>query len=313
MKNIYIASCTDDGGIYRIETDGKSFEIKEKTSLPNPMYMTVYNKKMYVLLRSVFDGDISGMCTFNINSDGSLSSQSEIIPTKGVVACHICASDSGVYAVNYVSGSVIKFPGVLKIHSGRGVNPARQESPHTHCVIQSPDKKYICVTDLGLDKIFFYDTDLNEKFTLSVPSGCGARHLAFSDDGKYLYCVNELISSVSVFEYDGENSKALATYPALPDDFKEKNLAAAIRVHNGRLYVSNRGHDSIAVFDIKGEKLELLHYIKTGSEPRDFNISGDVIVSCNMLGNSVTFYSISDGYKKIGEVEISETLCAVFD
>lgn len=312
MNCIYVASCKEDGGIYRIENIGSEFKVTDKTDVANPMYMTIYKGKMYVLLRSCFDDEISGMCTFDIDPSGRLISQSEIVPTKGKVACHICASDEGIYAVNYISGSVIKFPNTLVTHSGKGINPLRQEAPHTHCVIQSPDKKYICVTDLGLDKIFFYDKDLSEKFTLSVPRGYGARHLAFSEDGEHLYCVNELVSSVSVFKYDGVKSEYITTYKALPSDFTEKNLAAAIRIYKGKLYVSNRGHDSIAIFNTDGDKLEFERYIKTGKEPRDFNICDDIIVSCDMLGNTVSFYSTDDNYNKIGEVNISESLCVVF-
>lgn len=306
-KNIYIASCTKDGGIYRLSVGSDGMKIEDKTDLPLPMYQTIRNGKMYVLLRAPFGNDESGMCSFDIMPDGSLANMSEIISSKGVVACHICAAQSGVYAVNYLSGSVIKFPDKLVVHSGKGVDPVRQEAPHTHFVGITPDEKYVCVTDLGLDKVFFCDKDLNEQFTADVPLGHGARHLVFSPDGKYMYCANELKSTVTVFAYDGANTRALGTYSALPDDFDGTNLAAAIRLHDGKLYVSNRGHDSIAVFDADGEKLRLEKFIPTGDHPRDFDIFDGVIYCCNMNGNTVTAYDL-DG-KLLQVLDIEQPLC----
>lgn len=312
MKDIYVASCVLDGGIYHYSfSDG---EIKERsvTVIDRPMFFTTANNKMYVLLRDPFNNDISGMCSFDIDADGNLTNMSEVIPTKGKVACHICAVDTDIYAVNYSSGSVIRFPDTLAVHKGKGINPKRQEMPHTHFVGVTPDMKYICVTDLGLDKIFFCDKALNTVFTTDVPKGYGARHLAFSEDGQYIYCMNELVSSVTVFKYDGKSAVPFETYSALPDGYDGTNLGAAIRIYKNRLYVSNRGHDSIAVFNIDDDKLELTEFIPTGDHPRDFNICDDIIACCNMNDDTVTFYSINDNFKLIDTVSIKAPLCVNF-
>lgn len=309
MKDIYIASCDKNGGIYHYSILGNRIELKSKTSLAMPMFSIIKDNKMYILLREAFADDISGMCSFDITADGDLKNQSEILPTKGKVACHICASDDGIYAVNYSSGSAIRFPDTLTVHKGSGVNPKRQEMPHTHFVGITPDKKYVCVTDLGLDKIFFCDKNLNTKFTADVPKGYGARHLAFSADGQYIYCVNELVSSVTVFKYDGNSAIPLETYSALPKNFSGVNLGAAIRLYKNRLYVSNRGHDSIAVFDIDGEKLELAKFIPTGDHPRDFDIYDDILVCCNMNEDTVTLYSLNGEDAPIDTIPIKSPLC----
>lgn len=315
MKDLYIASCTEDGGIYHCTCHNGTFEMKEKTPVDRPMYLTVENGNMYVLLREAFDNRESGMCSFDIADDGRLINKSDLLSTKGIVACHICTdnSDGGIYAVNYLSGNVIRFPDTIARHSGKGPNPERQEAPHTHFVGITPDNQYVCVTDLGLDKIFFYDKNLNLKFSISVLPGYGVRHLAFSEDGKYLYCVNEIVSSVTVFRYDGENTRYLDTYPALPDSFHAHSQAAAIRISKNRVYVSNRGHDSIAVFDICDDKLKLAEFIPTGREPRDFNIFDDILVSCNMLDNNVTFYSLRENNKKLQTIPVDMPLCVVSD
>lgn len=310
MKNLYIASCDKSGGIYHYIISEDKCEFKEKIPLDRPMYLTIQDKKMYVVLREMFSNGDSGMCMYDIDENFKLKNQSEIISTKGRVACHICVNNDAVYATNYISGNVIRFPDNVVFHSGKGVNITRQEAPHTHYVGITPDNRYVCVTDLGLDKIFFYDKELNLNFAIDVLAGYGARHIAFSDDGQYLYCVNEIISSVTVFKYDGANTYMLKTYSTLPNDFMGHNQAAAIRVYKNRVYVSNRGHDSIAVFDIDGENLEFFGFIPTGREPRDFNIIDDVIICCNMNDDNVTFYSLT-GKEFDCKLSIKSPLCVV--
>lgn len=312
MRDLYIASCACDGGIYHYKTDGRNLSFCEKTKLDRPMYMIRSGNKMYVILREPFNDEFSGMVSFDIDRNGKLTNQSDIISTKGVVACHLCADGDNIYAVNYVSGSVIKFPDRLVCHEGKGVNPLRQSAPHTHFAAVTPDNKYICVTDLGLDTVFFYDKDLNVKFSVKVPEGYGARHLAFSSG--YMYCVNELVSSVTVFKYDGENTRLIKTYPAVPADFTGDNLAAAIRIKDNKLYISNRGHNSIAVFEICGESLELKGYIPVGKEPRDFNIFDEALISADMADNRVTFYKLNGfNTEKLDTVieNIKEPLCVL--
>ena len=314
MRDLYIASCTPDGGVYhyKMNKDGEVF-FENKTDLDKPMFLAKENDTLYVLQKEIFEDGTSGLVSFTINEDGELGKMSDVASTKGLVACHLCVENGVVYAVNYSSGSVIKMPETLKTHEGKGPNEIRQEKAHTHYVGITPDNKYVCVTDLGLDTIFFYDRDLNLKFTVKVPLGHGARHLVFSSDGKIMYCANELESTVSVFRYDGENTKLLNTYKTLPDDFSGKNLAAAIRIHDGYLYISNRGYDGVTSFKINGEELELAGYTKVGEHPRDINIFDDVLVSTNMLDNTVTFYRLSEGkLTKYNTLEgIKEPLCVI--
>lgn len=311
MRNVYIASCEKDEGIYRCELTGYGLELKEKTALDRPMYMTVSDGKMYVLLREAFDSRESGMCSFLLDSEGKLTQKSEVISTKGIVACHIYAEKERVYAVNYLSGSVICFPDRLAIHKGCGKDPNRQEAPHPHFVGITPDGAYLCVTDLGLDQILFYDRDLNRKFSVQVPEGAGARHLAFSEDGKYLYCVNELDSSVTVFRYEQEKTRILETYSTLPPGFSGRNLGSSIRVYQNKVYVSNRGQDCIAVFEICGEKLTLTKWIATGREPRDFNIIDGLLICCNMLEDTVTMYSLEDEEKLLCTIPVKTPICVI--
>lgn len=319
MTNIYIASCVKGGGIYHYTlSENNVLDFCEKTTLDEPMYMIIRNEKMYIILRQPDEKtNFSGELSIDIDGTGKLFAPSRIISTKGVVACHLEVSDDNIYAVNYVSGSVIKLPDTLVTHSGHGLHKVRQAAPHTHFVHASPDGKYILVTDLGLDKIFVYDKDLKLVSEVSVPSGHGPRHLAFSDDGKIVYCVNELGSSVSIFSYSDGELKLQNTISALPKDFSGDNISAAIRIKDNYLYVSNRGHNSISVFEIKDSyNIVLKECVDCGgNSPRDFNIIDDVLICTNEKSDNVTVFKLNNYIPEIiseSELNIPSPLCVAY-
>ncbi len=316
MKNIYIASCCESGGIYRYELDGKKLTLCGFTPLDRPMYMKIHKDKMYVLLREPygFDGD-SGVVVYDIDKEGNLVNPSEVFSTQGKVACHICVHNDGIYCTNYSSGSVVKINKNKSVHSGKGIHPTRQEMPHTHCVEVTPDGKYLCVTDLGLDKIFVYDTDLRAVSQVDLPSGHGVRHLVFSRDGEKCFAVNELEPTVCVLSYRDGALKLLSCSKSIPDGFCGESFGAAIRYYNGKIYVSNRGHDSLSVLEYKENSLVLTENFSCGGcWPRDFDIVEDVVVCTNERSNNVTFFDLSShGEKKpFLSVEIKVPLCVAF-
>lgn len=314
MKHIYILSCEKDGGIYHYLFNNGKFQFVEKTSLDRPMYAIIRENKMYVILREIDNSThFGGVLSFDISESGNLINPTEIESTNGIVPCHLEVTDNGRYVVNYLSRNIAKIGEKTVTHSGRGVHPTRQEAPHTHFVCASPDKRYILCTDLGLDKIFVYDIDLNQIFTTKVPDGSGARHLCFSQDGTYLYCVNELSNDVSVLEWNDGKLVLKGTYSAIPD-FDGESTAAAIRIKGDYLYISNRGADTISRFKIMGEKLELLENTYCGgSGPRDFDIIDDYIICTNENSNSVTLLKLDNGNPVLTDekLEMRVPLCVI--
>ncbi|MBO5745694.1 MAG: beta-propeller fold lactonase family protein, partial [Clostridia bacterium] len=186
-------------------------------------------------------------------------------------------------------------PDTVVTHEGHGVNPARQEAPHTHFTAVAPDG-YILCCDLGLDTVFTYDEDLNEISRVKVPDGHGCRHLEFSNDGKTVWCVNEMGNTVSIFDYCDGVLTLRKTVDALPD-FDGQNTAAAIRKANGFLYVSHRGADSVARFEILPDgDLRLLENTPVGGvSPRDIWIVDDLLLCANEITDSVTVLKMTDG------------------
>ncbi len=309
--DLYICSCSSDGGIVRATLDAESGKIKEegKLSLDRPMYAIEHADKLLVITREGSDEGFGSFITYERDDEGNLRQIGEKLNTGGVVPCHIDASDKGAYVVNYLSGNVRRLGGKTVAHEGCGVHPTRQSSPHTHCVKIAPDGN-VLVTDLGIDTVFVYTKDLDLISSAKVPDGFGARHIVFSENGKTVFCVNELVSSVSVFDYSDGVLTPKQTYPAAPK--VEGNTAAAIRLVGDKLYVSNRGHDSVAVFTVVGDKLEFEKYISSyGSEPRDFDVFGKFIVCTNQRSNNVTVIDKETG-ELVSELCVTEPLCVTF-
>ena len=311
-KHIYISSCCKDGGIYHaIFRSGRGINIVSKTPVDRPMYTVIERDRLYAILRSPFeDSEESGIVSFDINKNGELCNQTELTSTQGIVACHLCVREQHVYATNYVSGSVIRLPYILVQHTGHGVHATRQEGPHTHYVTVTPDKAYICVTDLGTDTIVTYDKELNVIRKTDVQAGYGPRHLVFSEDGRYAFCVNELTSTVTMYSYHDGQFTYIDECSTLPETFTGENTAAAIRISNNHVYVSNRGHDSIAQFLITSNKLIRIDIFSCGGKsPRDFDIIDQYVVCTNEKDNSVTVIDQRENNKIIQKIWIEQALC----
>lgn len=321
--DIYIAACDENGGIYHYRLDG-GLKFVKKYKIDRPMWLTIDGNYMYILLRELTENLNSGLLRCKIEPDGSLSEFEVPVLSGGRCACHATVANNRLYVVNYLSGNILAFDKnslnsgsiACDTHEGSGVNQARQEAPHTHFVRESPDGKYIFCVDLGVDKIIIYDHDLNKIGEASVPSGEGCRHLDYSPDGNFVYCANELGSSVSIFRYKNGELFLLDTVKCLPNGFDEVSTAAAIRVsEDGKyLYVSNRGHDSICAFDIvDGCKLVNPMWTKvTGSSPRDFNFVGDLIFCANEHSPVTVFKADGKSLKKLDiELEMNGALCVL--
>ncbi len=288
---VLISSCAKYGGVYTYNVENDKIRPIFVNRMAFPMYMQVNSDGVHI----IFNGETGTYARYIFGKDG-LQRESQIYQTKGYEPCHLDI-DGDVYVVNYGSGNVVKvLENKVVTHNGKGVNPSRQECAHTHMCLLSPDKTRVYVTDLGTDEIYVYDRDLNEKSRISVPQGYGPRHLAFSTNGKIMYCVNELVSSISIFEVDGDVLRYVDT-TVCPLDFEGENTASAIRVTKDRLYIANRGENTLNVFALKDSGLEFLQKVDCrGNFPRDFALSpdGKLLFCCNQFTNDVTVFDVND-------------------
>lgn len=278
----------EGGGIYRFKL-GENGVPRKAGYLPcnRPMYAVPYGGRLHILLRAPFD-DSENSGYFSCAED--FSEKTEIRDTLGRVACHLCVTGKDVYIANYLSGNIVQNCERAVAHTGRGANELRQEAPHTHCVIPSPCGKYVLCTDLGTDTLYTYDRDLTFRDMAKVPRGYGIRHIVFSKDGKYIYAVNELVPSVSVFEWKTGRTCYKKT-ERLTD--AEGATGAAIRFSkDGKfLYCSVRGENTLYVLEMVNGDLRMVQKCGSGgNSPRDFDVFGDkYLVCCNEDGGASIF------------------------
>jgi 6-phosphogluconolactonase len=238
--------------------------------------------------------------------------------TQGLAPCYASVEPQGRYcmAANYETGSLCVLP-ILPDRrlgeasdtvqfSGSGPHPERQEGPHAHMVLPSPDGGFILAVDLGTDRLMAFRLD-SERGTLSpaappwtaMPPGAGPRHLAFHPQQPLAYVISELQSTVTVLRHAQGVFEAVQTISTLPDGFTGQNLGAEIKVApSGRfVYASNRGHDSLAIYAVDPETGQLAlvgHESSQGVGPRDFTIdpSGALLLAANQDSDTVVTFWI---------------------
>lgn len=257
-----------DGGIYQYRENQGAMERLSFAPLKESNWIcrAPDGKFMYATWRE--NGD-QGCAAFQVQDDGSLKFLNRL-SSAGQAPCHTCVSPDGkfLYCANYLSGSVAEFRLAsdgsiaertqLIRHTGSGPVKSRQEGPHAHFTGFSPDGKSLLVIDLGIDAVKIYpfgENGIEEGGvrTFSLPAGSGPRHLVFNADGSLAYLVNELANSVMTLSRDSSgNFSLLNTVSTLPESFTQPTKAAAIRLSpDGRfLYVTNRGYDTIACYEI---------------------------------------------------------------
>lgn len=303
----YAASCNPSGGIHHfaIHSDDKLCHLGF-TPCDRPMYMARGPRRLYAILRCPEErvGNMTSfLAEYAVRPKGKLKLISKPKSTRGCVACHLSIIDGEVYVANYASSNIVKMsdPDGVITHHGSGPNLPRQSMAHTHFVGVTPDGKYLTVADLGLDTVYLYNRDMTPHTSAKVTGGHGPRHLLFSACGRYLFVVSELGSSLTVFSYDGNQLAYIDSISTVPTGFSGENTAAAIRLRYGKIYVSNRGHNSIAKISFNGTKLTLeTTYPCGGKSPRDFDFIGEYIAVANQHSNSIDL--LAPEYNEGGEI-----------
>lgn len=340
----YVGTYTngESEGIYSFTINlasGEIANIKLEAKLDNPTYLNITkdNKYLYSVMKA---GNMGGVAAFAIN--GSVDGLKHINHQlgEGSSPCHVSLdnADKYVFSANYHKGEALAFPinregalseaSALVIHEGSGPNKERQEKPHAHYSSLTPDNKYLCVVDLGIDKLLVYafnNGTLSKYSELAFKAGSGPRHMEFHPDGKFAYLLTELSSEVVALDYNKEEGtfSILQYISALPADFTQESAGSAVHVSpDGKyLYASNRGHDSIAVFSIDSStgKLQLIAHTPTeGSGPRDFTIvpDGSLLIAANQNSSNIVPFSVDKNtgtLARIGDiVSISNPVCIKF-
>jgi 6-phosphogluconolactonase len=341
---VYIGTYTGKGseGIYLADLDLATGELKvtgKTTGLENPSFLAMDPAGRWVY--AVRESNKGAVVALSRDAaSGGLTILNEQ-PSGGQGPCYVAVDHTGkfVLTANYGSGSVAVLPvgqdGSLQPassvdqHTGSSANPARQKGPHAHCIDLSPDNRFALAADLGTDRVCVYRFDSAAgKLTANDPAygqsepGAGPRHLAFHPNGKWVYVIEEMGSTITSYAYDAGAGtlKSTQRISTLPTEFRGSGTCAEVQVHpSGRfLYGSNRGHNSIACFAIEAAtgQLRLIGHEPTqGNTPRHFAIdpSGQWLLVANQDSNTIVSLRVNPDTGKLsptGQVcQVANPVC----
>ena len=344
--NLLVGTYTqsDSKGIYVLNFDtatGKAIELSHTDSSSNPEFLTITKDKKFVYaVNEVKDGMVA---TYAFNNDKLTLLQ--LKSTKSPDPCYITLSpdERNIFVANYTGGSITQYhrfaDGLISDaqqfiqHNGSSINIPRQEKAHVHGAFFSPDGNYLLTPDLGMDQVNIYPYNSNEAVPLNISNsksivskpGSGPRHIAFSKNGRFLYIIEELSGSISVYKYD--KGKTTFIQNVITHEPNYKGLPGSADIHvspDGKyLYASNRGDENnIAKFPILAtgqlEQQKMKLFSTLGKKPRNFTISkdGNWLLVANQDTDNIVIYKVN---KETGDlintgnsIHIPMPVCLVF-
>ncbi len=329
--------------VYRFNTaSGKATLLSNTDSVVNPSFLTVSpNAKNLYAVNETNGANPGRVSSFYFNSKNGKLDFINDEPTGGDDPCYVTLDSTGKWLMvaNYSGGSVSVFPvnknGSLKPRvqliqdSGSSINKERQEKPHVHSTVFSPDQKFLFTPDLGMDKVMIYKFNPSSKKPLTPAKtpfektleGEGPRHFTFHPNKKYAYLISELMGTVSVYNYNDGKLEKIQNIETHPHDFRGVIGSADIHISpDGTfLYASNRGDENtITIFSVDRitGKLKLKGFQPVlGKTPRNFIIdpTGNYLLVANQESDNITIFKrnkINGLLKKTGlEIKIPKPVC----
>ncbi len=288
-------------GIYLYNFDtttGKAVLLSNTDSSVNPSFLTLSKDRQFVY--AVGEVDEGKVSVYAVKNNQLVLLQQRV--TKSANPCYVTLSPDQrtLFVANYTGGSITSYhrfadgllsnPQQFIQHQGSSIIKERQDKAHVHSTIFSPDGKYLLTPDLGMDEVAIYPFNANASPSLNVEKasiikstpGSGPRHLAFSKNGKYLYIVEEISGTVTVYNYS--KGKAVFLQKVLLHAADYKGIPGSADIHLSPdglyLYASNRGtENNIAKLNIlpngKLVSNSIQYFSTQGEKPRNFNITAD--------------------------------------
>ena len=324
VLNLFVGTYSD--GFYAYDFDQKAGkflgeEPVAKAEMPNPSYLTVDGNRVYAVSEmsdttaSVWTWRWGGNGFERINSQPTgvlpssvISSEVEKSRFLGEDPCYVSTDGTLLAVANYSGGTLATYRiredgGIapldsLLISGTGGPDLSRQETPHVHCAVFSPDGKHLFFSEFSADEIGRLDVYAggvrNYCRAATLHSDYGPRHLLFDASGQHLYVIGELSGDVTVFDYV---NGSLTEKQVIKADRMDARGAADLHFSpDGKfLYASLRLRgDGIVVFEVgPGGLLNYVGYTATGPHPRNFNITpnGRYVLVCCRDNDAVEVYA----------------------
>ena len=323
---VYVGTYTRSGrsqGIHVFQRDPASGTLTflHTVAEVDPSFLTFDPSRRFLFAVSEGLG-LDGGAVVSFKVDGQTGQLTPLShqPSLGGEPCHLCCDPTGRYVLvaNHEHGSVVVLPADadgrlgpvsdFQQHVGSGPGPT-QAGPHAHWVDFDLPGRRVLVADKGIDQIVIYrlDTDAgklvpNEPAFGSLHPGAAPRHLAFHPSGHYAYVNGEADMTITAFSYDDQRGALdeLQVLSTLPDGAPRDGCSTAEIVVEpaGRfVYVSNRGHDSVAIFGIDqatGRLTAAGHTPTQGRIPRNIAIdpTGTFLYAANQESDTIVHFRI---------------------
>ena len=341
---LYVGTYTSgkSEGIYVYAMDQSTGALRRVGAIKseNPSFLTIDPTKQF--LYAVNEKPTGAVSAFKINQQTRALSFLNQHSSEGADPCYLSVDQKRkcVLVANYTSGNVAVLPikrdgslgAAVDVDQHVGSGPREQQKgPHAHCITLDAQQRHAFAANLGNDHVMIYRFDsANSKLepaaqpSVMVHPGAGPRHLAWHPNGKFLFVINELDSSLTTFKYDETEGTltAFETVSTLPRDFTGTNSGADLHVaKSGRfVYGSNRGHNSIVVFalDPATFRLQLVEHVSTeGKWPRNFTIdpAGRFLLVANQHTDNVVVYRIdaqTGRLSSVNQTDIPVPVCLQF-
>lgn len=320
---------TDTGaGIFRVPWDARSGTLgKPVLAAPavRPTFLALHPSLPVLYSVNEGSGQEAALSAFAVDVSSGTLTPINSLQTHGDAPCFVSVDRTGhaAYTANYAGGSLTAFQlgaggrlteavGVLRYNQPQhGPVADRQEAAHLHCAVLSPDNRSLVVCDLGDDVLLVFPVNPEQGASVQTPlrsparPGAGPRHVAFHPNGRWLYCINELDCTVTLYDWSVSAGQPTLTPRAdavvstlLPGRAPAGDSAAEILVSdNGRIvYTCTRGADNMVAFrvDARSGRLEEQQRLPCGGKiPRliAFDPSRRWLLSMNQSSSTVSVFA----------------------
>lgn len=350
IQYLLVGTYTDGGSndgihVYRFNPNkGEATFVSKTSGVQNPSWLAISKDGKFVYAVNENSGDKPGeLSAFAFDKKTGQLTFLNKQPTDGFAPCHVSVDASGknVITANYAGGNITVFktnddgslqPYVqLAGHEGYGVNVTRQEMPHPHQIVSSPDGKFVFSPDLGTDRLYQYNfngtdpknvlTPANDPGYVTVDDGFGPRHMTFSPDGKTAYLLNELAGNIIVYSYeDGKFTPKQTIASTTAGDKTDRGSAEIVISPNGKfLYTSNRGAaNNVALYKVQTDGTLLENGTQAvAANPRSMMVdpSGRFLLVASQNGNTVQIFVINKNFGLLQDtgvkIDVQKPVCLV--
>lgn len=331
--SLYVGTYTDGDseGIYQFQFNTETGVLSNKSlaaTSKNPSFLSCSPDKKNIY--AVNETDQGNVSSFKVEEKGKLTLLTTV-KSHGAAPCHISINETGDKAVvsNYTGGNI----SIYTINKDGSINDASQtfnhntdeKTAHAHSAKFYKDQLY--VADLGMNAVYQYQLTDN-SYSLTSPAivktigNPGPRHFSLSNDGEFIYIINEYGSSITSVKKTTNGFEEIDSDSTLDDNYKGKNSCADIHLSKDErfLYGSNRGENSIAVFkrNPSDGTIEKTQNISVhGDWPRNFTLdpTGKFVLVANQKSHNISVFKIDAENGKLTflhSTDLPSPVCLLF-